>query len=103
MPSWVEIGHVFSLFCIYLPLETFEQTFRYFVIINKLEFLSPKEFGWNWPAGSLEEDENVKSLQTTGDQKSLADLSQKQWSCIEKKNSYSLASRTTALLFEPNQ
>ena len=23
-------------------------------------------FGWNWPSGSKEEDENVKSLQTDG-------------------------------------
>ena len=24
------------------------------------------KFGWNWPSGSREEDENVKSLQTDG-------------------------------------
>ena len=41
------------------------------------------KFGWNWPSGSGEEDENVKSLptdgqtdrQTTGDQKSSLELS----------------------------
>ena len=42
------------------------------------------KFGWNWPSGSGEEDENVKSLQTdgqtdrrrtTGDQNSSLELS----------------------------
>ena len=36
--------------------------------LNKLESPSSKDvvcqFGWNWPSGSREEDENVKSLQT---------------------------------------
>ena len=35
------------------------------------------KFGWNWPSGSGEEDENVKNLQTdeqrTGDLKSLGE------------------------------
>ena len=56
--------------------------------MKKLESPSPKDalckFGWNWPSGSGEEDENVKSLQTdrqtdrrrtTGDQKSSLELS----------------------------
>ena len=34
--------------------------------LNKLKFPSPKDasakFGWNWPIGSREEDENVKSF-----------------------------------------
>ena len=53
--------------------------FRYFVIISpwkragpfiwtNLNPLDPRmlcaKFGWNWPSGSGEEDENVKSLQT---------------------------------------
>ena len=78
--------------------------FRFFVIISpwkkagpfiwtNLNPLYPKmlcaKFGWNWPSGSGEEDENVKSLQTdrqtdrrqtdrrrtTGDQKSSLELS----------------------------
>ena len=36
--------------------------------LKKLESLHPRilcaKFGWNWPSGSREEDENVKSLQT---------------------------------------
>ena len=65
--------------------------FCYFVIISRWEraklliwtnliFLYPRmlcaNFGWNWPSGSSEEDENVKSFQTdrsrrtTGDQNS---------------------------------
>ena len=36
--------------------------------LNKLEFPLPKDnyskFGWNWPSGSGEEDENVKSFKT---------------------------------------
>ena len=53
--------------------------FRYFVVISpwkkagafiwtNLNPLYPRmlcaKFGWNWPSGSGEEDENVKSLQT---------------------------------------
>ena len=80
--------------------------FHYFVIISpwkraepsiwtNLNPLHPRmlcaKFGWNWPSGSGEEDENVKSLQTdrqtdrwtdrrtdrrtTGDQKSSLELS----------------------------
>ena len=55
--------------------------FHYFVIISpwiravpfiwtNLNLLHPRmlcaKFGWNWPSGSGEEDENVKSLQTDG-------------------------------------
>ena len=29
-----------------------------------LKKIKIKKFGWNWPSGSGEEDENVKSLQT---------------------------------------
>ena len=47
--------------------------------LNKLEFPSPKDacvkFGWNWPSGSLEEDENANSLRTENDQKSSLELS----------------------------
>ena len=50
---------VFSLFHNYLPLEKGRA-----LDLNKLESPSPKEFGLNWPSGSGEEDENVKSLQT---------------------------------------
>ena len=73
--------------------------FRYFLIISpfkrawlfictNLNPLHPRilcaKFGWNWPRGSGEEDENVKSLQTadgrthgrtTGDQISSLELS----------------------------
>ena len=77
--------------------------FRYFVLISpwkrarpfiwtNLNLLHPRmlcaKFGWNWPSGSGEEVENVKSLQmdrqtdrqtdrrrTTGDQKSSLELS----------------------------
>ena len=55
--------------------------FRYLVIISPWEKAGPffwtnliplhprmlcAKFGWNWPSGSGEEDENVKSLQTDG-------------------------------------
>ena len=55
--------------------------FHYFVIISPLKRAGPfiwtklnplhlrmlcTKFGWNWPSGSGEEDENVKSLQTNG-------------------------------------
>ena len=55
--------------------------FRYFVIISPWKRAGPfiwtnlnplylrmlcAKFGWNWPSGSGEEDENVKSLQTDG-------------------------------------
>ena len=33
---------------------------------NKMQF----KFGWNWPNDSVEEDENVKSLQTTDNRRS---------------------------------
>ena len=51
--------NVFSLFRNYLPLEKGEA-----LHLNKLEFPSPKEcfVGWNWPSGSGEEDETVRSL-----------------------------------------
>ena len=69
--------------------------FHYFIIISPwkrgwpfiLINLNPHQpsllsvnFGWNWPSGSWEEDENVNSLQTdgrrtTGDQKSSLELS----------------------------
>ena len=57
--------NVFLLFHFYLPLEKIEP-----LHLNKLESQSPKDalckFGWNWPSGSWEEDENEKSLQTDG-------------------------------------
>ena len=51
--------NVFSLFRNYLPLEKGEV-----LHLNKLGFPSPKEcfVGWNWPSGSGEKDETVKSL-----------------------------------------
>ena len=55
--------HEFSLFRLYLPLDNGVS----FILIN-LNPLYPKmlcvNFGWNWPSGSWEEDENVKSLLT---------------------------------------
>ena len=48
-------------------------------------------FRWNWPSGSWEEDENVKSLQTDGlttdnsDQKSSLELSAR-WAKNQKEN-----------------
>ena len=52
---------IFSLFCSYLPLKK-ETTLH----LNNLNHLYPRKlcakFGWNWPSGSGEEDENVKSL-----------------------------------------
>ena len=71
----------------YLPLEK-----GVVIYFNKLESLLPNDlctkFGWNWPGGSREEVEIVKSLQTegrtdeqtdkwqtTGDRKSSLDLS----------------------------
>ena len=73
--------------------------FHYFIIISPWRRVGPfiwtnfnplhpgilcAKFGWNWPSGSGEEDENVKSLQTDGrtdrrrttsDQKSSLELS----------------------------
>ena len=37
------------------------------------------KFGWNWPSGSGEEDENVKSLQTDGKADGQTDVDEK-WS-----------------------
>ena len=90
VPSLVKIGQV----VLEKILTFFKSIFRYFVIIShwkrvwpfiwiNLNTLCPRmlcaKFGWNWPSGSFEEDENVKSLQTdrrtTGDQKSLLELS----------------------------
>ena len=55
--------NVFSLFHNYLRLEK-----GVALPLNKLEQTYPRmlyaKFGWNWPSGSGEEDENVKSLQT---------------------------------------
>ena len=68
--SLVEIGlvvlvHVFSLFGNYLPLEK-DVAF----ILTNLNPNHPRmlcsKCDWNWPSGSWEEDENVKSLQTDG-------------------------------------
>ena len=64
--------------------------FRYFFIISPLKRVGPfiwtnlnphhtrmlcAKFGWNWPSGSWEEDENVKSLQTEGqtDRRTMTD------------------------------
>ena len=74
--------NVISLFLYYIPLDKGVALFW-----NKLESPIPKDalyqVCWNWPSGSWEEDENVKSLQTdgrqtTGDQKSSLELSA-QW------------------------
>ena len=60
--------NVFSLFRNYLPVEKGVAFY-----LNKLETPPPPnwsmlcaKFGWNWPSGSREEHENVKSLQTDG-------------------------------------
>ena len=57
--------NVFSLFHNHLPLE--KGLAHYFKNLNPLypRMLCAK-FGWNWPSGSWEEDENVKSLQIGG-------------------------------------
>ena len=63
---------LFLLFRYYLTLEK-GMAFN----LNKIEFFLSKDvmfkFGWNWPSGFGEEDENVYSLQvdrhTTCDQK----------------------------------
>ena len=40
------------------------------LLLNKLDSLHKRmiyaKFGWNWPSGSAEEDENVKSLRQRG-------------------------------------
>ena len=74
VPRLVEIGSMENFLISSL-------NFRYFVIISpwkragpviwtNLNPLHPRmlwaKFGWNWPSGSGEEDENVKSLQTDG-------------------------------------
>ena len=57
--------NAFFLFCNYLPFEK-DMTLN----LNQLESLHPgilcTKFVWDWPSGSGEEDENVKSLQTDG-------------------------------------
>ena len=92
--------------------------FRYFVIIppkkrtgpfiwTNLNHLHPRmhcaKFRWNWPSGSREEDENVKSLQmdgqtdrrrTTGDQKSSLELSAKNRSDTGKYVWYGIPSNS---------
>ena len=77
VPSLVEIGPVVLEKKIFLIINVF----CYFVIISpwkragpfiwtNLNPLHPRmlcaKFGWNWPGGSGEEDDNVKSLQTDG-------------------------------------
>ena len=56
-----KICHVFSQFSNYLPLKK-GGAFH----LDKLESRHPRmlcaKFGWNWPSGSGEENENVKSL-----------------------------------------
>ena len=76
VPQLVEIGQVVLEEIIFLILS---MHFRYFIIISpwkragpfiftNLNILHPRmlcaKFGWNWPSGSEEEYENVKSLQT---------------------------------------
>ena len=60
---FLNLVNVFSLFRNYLPLEK-DGAF----IWRNLNPLHPRmlcaKFGWIWPIGSGEEDENVKSLQT---------------------------------------
>ena len=79
--KFLKVLNVFLLFPIYLP---FGKGVAF--IWTNLNPLHPgilcAKFSWNWPSGSGEEDENVKSLQTdrptdrqmTGDQKSSGEL-----------------------------
>ena len=61
--NFLNFVNVFSQFRNYLPLERAGPS-----IWTNLNPLHPRmlcaKFGWNWPSGSGEEDENVKSLQT---------------------------------------
>ena len=76
VPRLVATGSVVLDKKIFLILSIY---FRYFVIISPCKRAGPfiwtnlnplhlrmlcAKFGWNWPSGSGEEDENVKSLQT---------------------------------------
>ena len=85
---------IFSLFRNYLLLEKGGA-----LHLNKIESPHPRllcaKFGWNWPSGSGEEDENVKSLQTdrqTGDGRQVirkAHLSfQLRWAKKPKNKNY---------------
>ena len=62
---FLKFFNVFSLFRNYLPLEMGVKFIFKNLNPHQARMLCAK-FGWNWPSGSWEEDENVKSLQTDG-------------------------------------
>ena len=61
MKFFLKFVNVFSIFRYHSPLERV-----WHFILKNLNPLHPRmlcaKFGWNWPSGSGEEDENVKSL-----------------------------------------
>ena len=68
-PTDISSGEVDNLFFIFQNQRPFWKG-----VVLHLNNLNPPHpgvlcaiFGWNWPSGSREEDENVKSLQTTDD------------------------------------
>ena len=67
-------------FCIFVIISPFKRSWPFICTnLNQLHpRILPTKFGWNWPSGSGEEVENVKSLQTdrrtTGDQNSSGEL-----------------------------
>ena len=74
---FLNIFNIILLLCYYLPLEK-----GVALHLNKLK-LYPRtlcdKFGWNWPSGSGEEDENVKSLQQRQRQQQRRQTMDKFW------------------------
>ena len=74
--------------------------------LKKIESPLPKDafcqVWWNWPSGSREEEENVKSLQTdgrtAGDQKFKL-MSFKLLEIIEIKAAYTIKEKSTSIIF----
>ena len=113
--SLVEIGTVVLMKKIY----KFCQCILFFVIISPWKRAGPfiwtnlnslhsrmfcAKFGGNWPSGSGQEDENVKSLQTdrqrtTGDQKSSLEPSSYPIFSL-KKSKFKNGSKTRHILFQ---
>ena len=81
--DYLNFINIFSLLCNSLPLEKGGPSI-WTNLSSHHQGMPCVKFGWNWPSGSGEEDENVKSLgkdgrtdrrRTTGDQKSSLELS----------------------------
>ena len=70
---------------------------RGWLLLIKLESASPRaKIGWNWPSGSGEEDENVKSVQTDGWTDGQTDRRQ---TTFDQKSSLVLSAQVSLIYF----